>query len=249
VLLVNDMDKEDQAKKVPVKRPSFVLALNKKTGAIAWEVPREAFRACYSAPFLNTAKGEMPEMIVASTTAITAYNPDNGSKIWEMPHWQSKTVPMPLRTVATPTLVGEVLVITSGDGSGPRYAAGIAIGTGAHRLWENNKDFPYVPCALTRGQHIYFVNDKGLAGCYEAETGKRVWQERQQDANFTASPLLINGKLYAASQEGDVFVLPAEPTFQLLARNKIGEGIRATPAVARDRLYIRGQQHLYCIGK
>jgi hypothetical protein len=36
----------------------------------------------------------------------------------------------------------------------------------------------------------------------------------------------------------------------LLATNSLGErGIRATPAVADGRLYIRGERNLFCIGK
>ena len=66
---------------------------------------------------------------------------------------------------------------------------------------------------------------------------------------FHASPLLIDGKVYATSTSGDVFVFAAEPTFQLLLRNELGEVVRATAAVADGRLYIRGERHLFCIGK
>jgi outer membrane protein assembly factor BamB len=99
------------------------------------------------------------------------------------------------------------------------------------------------------GEHIYFVNDVGVAGCYHAGTGKRMWFERLAGEGFHASPLVINGKVYATSLAGDVYVFAAEPTFRLLARSELGEGVRATPAVADGRLYIRGEHHLYCIGK
>jgi outer membrane protein assembly factor BamB len=97
------------------------------------------------------------------------------------------------------------------------------------RIWENRKDFPYVPSPVARGDYIYFVNDAGLAGCYHARTGKRIWLERLADTGFHASPLLINGKVYATSTAGDVYVFAAEPTFRLLARNELGEVVRATP--------------------
>ena len=87
-----------------------------------------------------------------------------------------------------------------------------------------------------------------MAGCFEAATGNKVWLERL-DGEFSSSPVLIDGKVYAANEEGEVFVFAAQPTFQLLARSSLGELVRATPAVADNRLYIRGQQHLFCIGK
>ena len=102
---------------------------------------------------------------------------------------------------------------------------------------------------MARGEHFYFVNDAGFAGCYHARTGKRVWFERLADTGFHASPLVIDGKVYATSIAGDVYVFAAEPTFRLLARNEFGEAVRATAAVADGRLYIRGERRLYCIGK
>ena len=115
--------------------------------------------------------------------------------------------------------------------------------------WENRKDFPYVASPVAHGEHIYFVNDAGLAGCYHARTGKRVWFERLADTGFYASPLVIDGMVYAVSAAGDVYVFAAEPTFRLLARNELGETVRATPAVADGRLFIRGERQLYCFAK
>ena len=63
-----------------------------------------------------------------------------------------------------------------------------------------------------------------------------------------ASPVMIDGKIYAPNDAGDVFVFAADTTFKQLARNNIGERIHGTPAVADGRLYLRGQDHLFCIG-
>jgi outer membrane protein assembly factor BamB len=59
---------------------------------------------------------------------------------------------------------------------------------------------------------------------------------------------VIDGKVYATSIAGDVYVFAAEPTFRLLARNEVGEVVRATPAAVEGRLYVRGERHLYCFG-
>ncbi len=246
------MDKEDVKTKQPVPRPSTLYALGKKTGEVIWELPREAFRACYSAPFVYETAGSAPELIVTSTTSIVSYNPDDATENWRW-HWKFKG--MPLRTLASTHYHDGMLFACSGDGGGDRLLAAIALnGVGKNakpaQVWQNSKDFPYVPCLLSRGEHLYFVNDAGFAGCSEARTGKRVWFERLPTATFSASPLLIGDKVYAASEEGDVHVFTATPAaFELIAKNSLGECIRATPAVADGRLYIRGQNHLFCIGK
>lgn len=252
LILAHDMDKDDFTTKVPNARPALLIALDKRTGQLLWETPRVAERTCYSAPFLLHRPGQKePELVVTSTTAVTGYNVATGAKLWEAKGWQEKAGPF--RTVASPALAGNILCVCSGGDAG-RFAIGLALpGFGKtdvpKTIWENRKDFPYVPSPVARGEHIYFVNDAGSAGCYHAATGKRVWFKRLADTGFHASPLVIAGKVYATSTAGDVYVFAAEPTFQLLAKNELEEVVRATPAVADSRLYIRGEHHLYCIGK
>jgi outer membrane protein assembly factor BamB len=253
LILANDMDKDDFYTKQVNARPSLVVALDKASGRLLWETPRLAERACYSAPFLLRKPGQSePELVISSSTAVTGYNLETGSKLWEAKGWQEHALKAPMRTVASPALAGDILCVCSGGDAG-RFAVGLALpGTGTpnvpRRLWDNRKDFPYVPSPVARGDYFYFVNDAGFAGCYHARTGKRVWFERLADTGFTASPLVIDGRIYAANAAGDVYVFAAEPTFQLLARSELGELIRATPAVAEGRLYVRGEHHLYCIG-
>jgi outer membrane protein assembly factor BamB len=248
------MDKDDFTTKVPNARPSMLIALDKGTGRLVWETARVAERACYSAPFLLFKPGQkVVELVVTSTTAVTGYNVETGAKLWEAKGWQEPFGKGPLRTVASPALAGDILCVCSGGDAG-RFAIGLALpgpksADSPQRVWENPKDFPYVASPVARDDHIYFVNDTGLAGCYHARTGKRVWFERLADTGFYASPLLIDGKVYATSAAGDVYVFAAEPTFRLLARNGLGEVVRATPAIADGRLYIRGDRHLFCIGK
>jgi outer membrane protein assembly factor BamB len=244
---------EDVNKRIgPIANPTKLLALNKKTGDIVWERPRVGDRACYTVPFVLENKGKAPELIVTSMTAITSYEPETGKPNWE---WKWKFNKDPLRTIAATTHTNGLLLACSGDGSGERLMVAVAMnGQGKEarpdRIWDNNKDFPYVTCMLAHGEHVYFVNDAGRAGCYVAKTGKKVWFETLPDTKFYSSPLLVDGKIYAASEQGDVFVFEAAPTeYTQLARNKIGGVIRATPAVADGCLYIRNDSMLYCIGR
>lgn len=254
LILANDMDKDDFTTKVPNARSSMLIALEKRTGRLVWETPRAAERTCYSAPFLLHRPGQQePELVVTSTTAVTGYNVVTGAKLWEAKGWQQHAVSVPMRTVASPALVGDVLCVCSGGDSG-RFAIGLDLASlgradAPQRAWENRKDFPYVPSPVAREEHVYFVNDIGMAGCYHARTGERVWFERLASTGFHSSPLLIDGKIYVTNVAGNVYVFAAEPTFRLLARNELGEVVRATPAVTDGRLYIRGERHLFCIGK
>jgi len=229
-----------------------MIALDAGTGKMIWQVARRPFRACYSTPFVLEKPGKEAELIVTSTAGITSYRPDTGAENWNY-DWTFDG--MPLRTVASAVFTHGLVIANSGDGSGARHAIAVSVGDAAAAarpslVWEEKKGFPYVPCMLAHGQHIYYVNDQGLASCRVAATGQEVWTERL-GAAVSASPVLIDGNIYVVSESGTVYVFAAAPTFKLVARNKVGdqEQIFASPAVADSRLYIRGAKCLYCIGK
>jgi outer membrane protein assembly factor BamB len=221
-----------------------------KTGNVVWSVQRPFHRACYSSPILRSfADGKKPELVVVSTKGLTGYDPDTGSQHWNW-EWDFKTKLL-LRTVASPIYQDGIVFATSGDSpAGPRHLVAVRPGDNSPSLvWENTKDFPYMSTVVAYGKHLYFVNDKGRVGCYETLTGKAAWFELLE-GDFTSSPVVIDGKVYVANDYGDVYVFAADPaSFQLLAKNSLGESVRATPAVADERMFIRGARHLFCIGK
>lgn len=247
VYFLNDQDKAQGG-------PSQLLALDAKTGQTAWQVERQPYRASYAAPFLLEKPGGISELIVATTTGVHGYDPANGKENWV---WHFNfTGKMPLRMVGSPLYHQGMIFAPTGDGSGERHFACLKVGdkgdvSKTNTLWESrDRNEPYVPGVLAWGDHIYSVRDKAptVAECRIARTGARVWSERL-GGDFMASPILIDGKIYAVNLDGDVFVFPAAPEFKLLAKNSLGEGVTATPAVADNRLYIRGRNHLFCIGK
>jgi outer membrane protein assembly factor BamB len=229
---------------------SKFLALDAQTGKTVWEAQRRAFRACYSTPFILDNPAHGPELVVVSTAGVTGYNPQTGKENW---NWVWHFDRMPLRTVASPVFTEGLIFANSGDGDGSRHAVAIRPGENGkvpstNLAWENKKVLPYVPSMLTWQDYLVAVNDKGLALCYQAQTGKPVWTEHLANG-FTASPLLIDGKVFATSEDGEVFVFATGPSYKRLGKNSVGEKVMATPAVANNRLFIRGQEHLFCIGR
>src|SRR5262249_43933948 len=118
-------------------------------------------------------------------------------------------------------------------------------------VWSKDKrrDSPYVPSILARDGFLYTINDDGWAVCYEAKTGKEAWRGKLPGP-VSGSPVLIDGKVFAVTERGEVAVFEAKPTgFKLLARNSFGELSYSTPAVAGGKLYLRGNKHLFCVGR
>jgi outer membrane protein assembly factor BamB len=98
---------------------------------------------------------------------------------------------------------------------------------------------------------IILVRDRGEVECLDPVTGKTIWTGAfpKHRTNFYASPLIAGGKLYAPREDGMVFVASIEnDQFKLLSENKMDESVIASPVPAGNRILIRGEKHLFCVG-
>jgi outer membrane protein assembly factor BamB len=240
--VVVNLDQDGQAE---------VVAFDAKSGDVVWRKSRHAFRACYTTPYLRKNDAGKPEIVVASTAGITAYDPASGSEIW---NWEWKfSTKMPLRNVGGPIEHNGMIFAVAGDGGGDRHMVAISPGgadTAAKLVWEKKKGTPYVPMLLARDGYLFWITDKeNVAVCVEAKTGNEIWKERLGGSGQVfSSPVIIDGKIYSSNENGSVFVFAAKPKFELLAKNELKEDVFASPAVADGKLYYRGGKHLFCIG-
>lgn len=239
VILANDQDGMAE-----------VVAIEADSGKIAWRLPRQPYMSSFSTPILLDQPGAAPDVLVTSADGISGYDVANGIEKWKWV-WESNTVH--LRTVGSPILSQGMVFFSGGNGPGARHAVAVDLhqsgaGSAPKLAWESRKDFPYVPCMLSRGEHLYFINDDGIAGCYVAKTGEKVWSNRVPAGKVTSSPVMIEDRIYAFGEEGDAVVFAADPTFAVLASSKLNEGVMASPAVVDGRLLVRGNHHLYCFG-
>jgi outer membrane protein assembly factor BamB len=119
--------------------------------------------------------------------------------------------------------------------------------TATHVAWEQTRGLPYVPSPLCYEGRLYLVKNGGMLSCFEARTGKVLFQEERLDApgDYYASPVAAGGKVCVISQQGLAVVLKAADTLEILARNRLGEQVLATPAIVGEAIYIRTQKRLY----
>lgn len=241
VILANDQDGTAE-----------VIAFDRRDGTIAWRTSRPPYKACYSTPLLLDLPGEGPEIVVASTAGVAGYEVASGAEKW---HWTWATNKAQLRTVGSPIVAQGHVLFSAGNGPGDRHAVAIRLEgrkgelSDDHLAWESRKVLPYVPCMLALGEHVYFVNDAGIAGCVVAKTGKTVWNQRLGIKNVTASPLVVENRIYAFGETGGIAVFTASPENMEFHESTLSEGVFASPAVADGRLLVRGRQHLYCFGE
>jgi outer membrane protein assembly factor BamB len=103
---------------------------------------------------------------------------------------------------------------------------------------------------LLYGDHLYVVRWNGVLSVFDAKSGMRMYQQRLGGGTsaFTASPVANNGRVYFTSEEGDVYVMRAGASFELLATNKLDAISLASPAISEGRLYFRTKDHILAFG-
>jgi outer membrane protein assembly factor BamB len=114
------------------------------------------------------------------------------------------------------------------------------------RLWVSDKPGPQEPSPLYYRGYLYAWMDNGVLACLDGKTGKEIYRKRLGGA-ANSSPIGSGGRVYLSDNEGSTFVVKAGPEFELLATNRLGERLTASPAVSGNRLYYRTDSHLYCI--
>lgn len=116
--------------------------------------------------------------------------------------------------------------------------------------WREKRAIPEVPSPVYYRGHVYMVRDGGIFTCLDAVTGKLVYRERLGGGGaYFASLVAGDGKLYAAGESGVLTVIGAGDKFQVLARNKVGEPMFATPALVDGTIYVRTSARLYAFGE
>ena len=62
-----------------------------------------------------------------------------------------------------------------------------------------------------------------------------------------ASPVSAQGRIYFPGREGPTLVIKSGPTYEVLAKNTLDDGVDASPALVDNEIYLRGYKYLYAI--
>jgi outer membrane protein assembly factor BamB len=182
-------------------------------------------------------------MILSGSLSVASYDPSNGKRHWVMDGPTEQFV-------ASMVYNGKYLFVTGGypdhhilairpDGHGKV--------NDSHIAWRTKRGASYVPSPIVAGPYLLVVADSGIASCFDANSGERHWMERLPSGH-NASPVLADGKVYFVSNQGITTVVRPGTEFDVISKNNIGESVSASPAISEGQIFIRGNQHLFCIG-
>jgi len=223
---------------------SYIAAFEKATGNPVWRTERNE-GASWGTPFLFEA-GERTTVVTNATKRMRGYDAVTGKLLWECAGGSMISVPSPVAAHLFPRRpIVAVRPEASGNITPPRgqsQSDGVA--------WSNRSGGAYVTSPIALGEYLYVPLDKGTLTCYEARTGKILYEKQKLGARntITASPIAGDGKIYIQTEDGECYIVKPGPEFEILAVNKLDEVFCASPAVSAGKIFLRGRKHLYCIG-
>jgi outer membrane protein assembly factor BamB len=226
---------------VDQQKGSFLIALDSRTGETVWKTERDQLPS-WATPAIVRAAGRN-ELVTNAPNSIQAYDPESGKPLWSFGGSSKITAP-------TPIAADGVIIVASGRRpEAPIFA--VKAGSNGTILWQKQQRGPYMPTPILLDRLLYVLGNAGVFDCYVAATGEEVYRQRipHLGSGFSASPVAADGRIFLPSEDGDVFVVQAGREFKVVATNNMGEPLMATPALSGGLLLIRGQNHLFAIGR
>jgi outer membrane protein assembly factor BamB len=226
---------------------SFVAAFDVTSGEEVWRTARDEVPT-WSTPTVHVS-GDRRQLVLNGWKRMGGYDLDTGEELW----WLHGTGDIP---VPTPIAAHGLLFLTSAHG-GPARILAIDEGVegeltldpdGEHLVWADRRFGAYMQTPFVYGDELYVCRDNGVITCWNAKTGDQHYRKRlTAGVGYSASGVAANGKLYYPSEEGDVHVVRAGTSYELLAVNTLGETCMASPAISKGMILFRTRSRLIAV--
>ena len=226
---------------------SFIVALDKSNGKELWRSKRNEV-STWATPLVVEHAGRS-QVVINATGKIRSYDLQSGKAIWECAGLGLNAIPAPI--------YHDGIVYSMTGHRDPKLLAiklgkeGDLTGTDAI-LWSETRGLSYTPSPVLHDGKLYALTDNGMFSSFDAKTGTPFYHRVRlpKPYNFKASPVGANGKIYLATEEGDVVIVKMGEKFEVLATNTLeDQTFIASPVILDGEIFLRGQNTLFCISE
>ena len=236
----------------------LVVSVDSTTGKEVWKVERKSdgVAECehsYASPTAHRS-GDLSVVITHGNDYCIGHDPATGKELWRIADLNPKDrYNRTLRFVASPVVSNGFVVAPSAKNRGVSVvrlaeAKGRIGKGGVGELWRMDKGTTDVTSPLLYEGILYLCKENGSVLCLDAKTGEQLYQERFHGQTYRGSPVAFNDRILFTARDGTFTLLKAGKSYELLGKNKLDDEFTASPAISRDRLYLRGYKYLYAIG-
>ncbi|MFO7671694.1 MAG: PQQ-binding-like beta-propeller repeat protein [Bacteroidales bacterium] len=229
---------------------AFVTVLDLSTGETIWKKDRDEISGwCTPAVYFN---GTEACVAVNGFRHRGGYNLETGEEIWRMSG--GGDIPIP-----TPIVWKDLIYFNSAHG---RHAPLMAVKNNAEGVvdypendsmkvkgmeWFYDRGGSYMSSVLVYDSLLYRLRWNGNLTCYDARSGKEIYQQTVNPSSFIASPVAADGKIYIVSEYGELYIVQSGPEYSLLKTISLGEVSLVTPAIIPGMMFFRTASRLMAI--
>ena len=228
-------------------RQSTIEVLDAKTGETQWKKNRDEGNA-WATPRV-VRHGGKTQIITTASKMIRSYDLHSGEIIWQCSGLTGNSIPAPV-------VEGDVVYCMTGYRGHSLLALPLSaqgdISDTDKIIWRKRRGTPYVPSPLLYDGMLYFSqSNQSILTCLDAKTGETIIERTRLSgvSNLYASPVGADGRVYITGRNGTTLVLERTKELNVLATNKLADGMRASAALAGNQLFLRGNKFLYCIAE
>ena len=245
--------------------PSFI-AVDKRTGAVVWKdaSPGEGIlHGQWSNPAYGVVKGEGQVVFPGGDGWIYSFEPETGELIWKFDCnpkdtvWELGGRGTRNNIVSTPVILDDRVYV--GVGQDPEHGEGAghlwcidATGTGdvteSAAVWHlGGGDYHRTMSTVAIHDGLLYTADlSGFVYCLDVSTGEMHWTY-DTFAAVWGSALVADGKVYIGDEDGDIAILRAGKSLEVLKEINMGSSVYTTPVAEDGVLYIASRNRLFAI--
>ncbi|MQY78853.1 MAG: PQQ-binding-like beta-propeller repeat protein, partial [Bacteroidetes bacterium] len=212
-----------------------LMAFDVNSGNLMWETIRPV-SISWASPVITEFNGII-QVILTAEPYVISYDVNTGRELWSIECMSGEVGPSVSVNSRYVFAVNDFAVLVAINPAEP-----------ASIVWADNEYTPDISSPVATEELVFVLTSWGGVACYDTETGNLVW-DHEFDYGFFASPIVAGNNVYMLDQAGVMHVVKAEREFQLVADSPLGERTVCTPAFSERKIYIRSEEHLYCISE
>ena len=211
----------------------FLYGFNKQSGQQLYQVPR-GVQISWSSPIcVNT--GSRDEVIINANPYVMGHDPVTGAELWRVDGMMGEVAPSPAYADGMVFAVNEYAILLGIELTEPPAIA-----------WDFDREMSEVSSPVATSDYLIMGTSYGSLYCFDAKSGETHWMHEFDDG-FYSSPVIASDRVYIMDMSGLMHVIKLTDEFEVIAENPLGETGLTTPAFYKDRVYIRGDEHLFCV--
>ncbi len=212
-----------------------LYAFNTFNGNLVYETPRPDVQISWASPVLIDFENQV-QVVINSNPFVMGYDPKTGQELWRVECMSGEGAPSSAFAEGRVFAVNEFALL-----------AGIQLEPAPSMIWEYEDELSEVSSPIATSDLLIMASSYGSISCLDAKTGELIW-DQEFDDGFYSSLILVGDVVYAMDLSGVMHMFKMDKVYSELGSAELGEDAMTTPVFMHERIYIRGTEHLFCIG-